>query len=433
MAQTQSLSAKSRRALRATSIAIAAVVAFSGCSAGAGSSPAASSTATSTNELNPLSHAALASVLATSAKQNLVPGAFAVVTTPDGTVSAAYGTTELGAKVTPKASNVFRIGSVTKTMTAAVILQLVRDKKLALTDPIDQFIPGVPNGANITIADLLQMRSGLQNYLDTDGFASVFDQDMTHVWTPQQLVDFGIGYPAVSAPATAFDYSNTNTTLLGMVAEKLDGKPLADIFHDRLFGPLGMSETELPSAATTALPSPQVQGYQDGIFPINHRPPLSADQQAAAATGTLKPNNVTVQSPSWSWAAGGVISSAKDLMTWAHVLGSSKLLGGTLHQAWLNDLNPIDPSNTANGPQYGLGIEQIRFGSNRVYFHEGELPGFNTFVATDPAHGVTFVVWTNLALSPDGQPTAKAIAGSLISQLYRTKLGTAVLPATAEE
>jgi D-alanyl-D-alanine carboxypeptidase len=422
----------SRRVRRYTVgvVVIAAALVLSGCVGG--SAAQVSSTPSTSPELKPLTHGVLASTLAASVRQNLVPGAFAVVTSPAGTVSASYGTTERGTSNAPRASDVFRIGSVTKTMTAAVILQLVREKKLALDDSIDRFVPGVPNGQRITIADLLQMRSGLQNYLDTDGFATVFDHDMTHIWTPQLLADFGLRYPAVSAPDAAFDYSNTNTTLLGMVAKKLDDKPLAEILQDRLFGPLGMTSTQLPDATTTTLPSPLIQGYQYGVFPINHRPLLSADQQAAAKAGTLQPNVVTEQSPSWAWAAGGVISNANDLMKWAKALGSDKLLGSTLHRAWLEDVKPMDPTSPKNGPQYGLGIEQTRFGSNRLYYHEGELPGFNTFVATDPAHKLTVVIWTNLALSPSGQPTAKAVAGSVIEQLYRTKLGTPALPATEE-
>lgn len=407
-------------------LVIAATLILSGCAAGSAAHP--SSTRAVTQELKPLTDDILAATLAESARQNLVPGAFAVVTSPAGTVSAGYGTTELGAGNTPRASDVFRIGSVTKTMTAAVILQMVREKKLALDDPIARFVPGVPNGQDITITDLLRMRSGLQNYLDTDGFASVFDHDMTHVWTPQQLVDFGVGSPVLSAPDSEFDYSNTNTTLLGMVAERLDGEPLADILHDRLFAPLGMTDTRLPDATMTTLPDPLIQGYQYGIFPINHRPPLPADQQAAAKAGTLQPTIVTAQSPSWSWAAGGVISNADDLMKWAKALGGSELLGDELHRAWLSEVRPMDPTRAQDGPQYGLGIEQTRFGSNRLYYHEGELPGFNTFVATDPTHGVTFVIWTNLALSPDGKATAKAAAGAVIADLYRTALGAPVLP-----
>lgn len=416
-----------RRTLRSTSVLVAAVMALSGCAVA--SSPRSSGTAGS-HELRPLTKHSLAATLTASAERNLVPGAFAVVAGPDGTVSASYGTTMLGRSRPPQASDVFRIGSVTKTMTAMVILQLVGEGELALTDPIDQFVPGVPNGASITIADLLQMRSGLHNYLDTDGFAASFDGDMTTLWTPEQLVRFGIDQPTVSAPNTAFDYSNTNTILLGMVAERLDGKSLADIFHDRLFEPLGMNHTELPE--TTTLPDPLVQGYQYGVFPINHRPLLSAAEQSAAQSGELRPGEVTEQSATWSWAAGGVVSTADDLMKWAAAMGDGRLLDSTMHRAWLDDLHSMDPAHASDGPRYGLGIEQARFGTNRVYLHEGELPGFNTIVAVDPAHGVRLVVWTNLALSVDGQGTAKAIATDVIGKLYRTKLSSRVLPVEGE-
>ncbi|XPP26185.1 MAG: serine hydrolase domain-containing protein [Leucobacter sp.] len=282
---------RARHVAQTGSVALAVVLTamFAGCAA----DPATPSTNTSapqgSPELQSLSHDALEATLAASAQKNLVPGALALITTPEGSVFASYGTTALGETREPLASDVFRIGSVTKTMVAAVVLQQVGEQKLALTDPISQFVPGVPNGENITIADLLQMRSGLHNYLDTDGFASVFNADMTHVWTPEQLVEFGIGYPSGGTPGETFDYSNTNTTLLGLVAEQLDDKRLRDILHDRLFEPLGMADTERPDGTSLTLPDPMVQGYQYGVFPINHQPLLSAEEQAAAVAGTLQP------------------------------------------------------------------------------------------------------------------------------------------------
>lgn len=409
-------------------VVVALVVALGGCAAAPEQQSNNAQTTPALQELKPLSEDTLLATLTASAQKNLVPGAIALVTTPAGSVLASYGTTSLGDTRQPKATDVFRIGSVTKTMVAAAILQQVGEGKLNLTDPISQFIDDVPNGESITIADLLQMRSGLKNYLDTDGFASVFNVDMTHVWTPQQLLEFGFEQPAVGEPDEAFDYSNTNTTLLGLVAEKLDEKPLRDILHDRLFEPLDMTHTELPQATVTTLPDPMVQGYQYGVFPINHQALLSTEDQAAAVAGTLKPNMVAIQSPSWSWAAGGAISTADDLTKWAQALGGSELLGADLHDEWLTDMGPMDPANPDDGPQYGLGIEQARFGANRLYLHEGELPGFNTFMAVDPALDVQIVIWTNLALSLDGQPTAKAVAGDVIGQLYTTPLGTPTLP-----
>lgn len=428
-------SREARPAGGAAGLAVATALMLAGCAPGApqpgidvsAAAPTTSDALSAAAELRPLASDQLESILAASAEANLVPGALAVVTTPEGTITAAYGTTVLGETRQPQPSDVFRIGSVTKTMVGIAILQMVEEGELAFHDPVARFAPGVPSvpgGDEITIRDLLQMRSGLHNYLDTDGFATRFHTDMTTVWSPRELVALGTGYPAVSAPAETFDYSNTNTTLLGMVAEQIEGRPLGSILRDRLFEPLGMDDTQLPAATTTTLPDPQVQGYQYGAFPINHGPLLSDTERAAARAGTVAPTEATRQSPSWSWAAGGVVSTADDLMIWARALGQGALLGVAERDAWMTDMHPMDPARGGGGPQYGLAIEQARFGQNRIYLHEGELPGFNTFVGTDPAHGVEIVIWTNLALSVDGEPTAKAIAGDVIGALYRTPLDT---------
>ena len=84
--------------------------------------------------------------------------------TPQGRYKAAVGTTELGAQTPPAADTHFRIASNTKTMTAALIVLLAQDGKLKFSDPVSAYVPGVPNGENITVADLLKMRSGLYGY-----------------------------------------------------------------------------------------------------------------------------------------------------------------------------------------------------------------------------------------------------------------------------
>lgn len=88
----------------------------------------------------------------------------------------------------------------------------------------------------------------------------------------------------------------------------------------------------------------------------------------------------------------------------------------------MNRVQKISPERGDNGPQYGLAIEQARFGSNRINLHEGELPGFDTIVATDPANEVSFVIWTNLAVSVDGEANAKAFALKLLAAPYSTPL-----------
>ena len=120
----------------------------------------------------------------------------------------------------------FRIGSNTKTMTSTVILQLVQEGKLALDDPIGKYIPGVPNGDQITIAQLSEMRSGLYSYTFDPRFNETLDKQPQKVWTPQELMDIAFTHPPNAEPGTTFEYSNTNIILLGMVIEQLTGRPL---------------------------------------------------------------------------------------------------------------------------------------------------------------------------------------------------------------
>ena len=96
----------------------------------------------------------------------MVPGAMVVLRTPQGNFDAAVGTTELGTQTPPDADTHFRIASNTKTMTAALIVLLAQDGKLQFSDPVSEYVPNVPNGDNITVAELLKMRSGLYDYTD---------------------------------------------------------------------------------------------------------------------------------------------------------------------------------------------------------------------------------------------------------------------------
>ena len=108
----------------------------------------------------------------TTAKELLVPGAVLLLRTPQGEFKVTYGTTQLGTTSPPRADTHFRIASNTKSMTAAVIVQLAQEGKLSLDDPVSKYVAGVPNGDNITIDELLTMRSGLYNYTDVPELAA---------------------------------------------------------------------------------------------------------------------------------------------------------------------------------------------------------------------------------------------------------------------
>ena len=146
--------------------------------------------------------------------------------------------------------------------------------------------------------------------------------------------------------------------------------------------------------------------------------PYPADMQTAARVGTLKPIDYTNRNPSYATAAGGAISTANDLATWMKALVSGKVFDADYHHQWLASLQAEDPA-VPDGQMYGYGISYQRFGASAaMYYHGGELPGFNSFMGYDPDNDVALVIWTNLTLSPDGRTTAQALLPIVLDEIY---------------
>ncbi|MGO4200330.1 serine hydrolase domain-containing protein [Rhodococcus sp. TAF43] len=402
--------------------ALVAALAIAGCSSGdSGSGETASSSATSSSTasatttvaLQKIDAATLNETVASMAKDLQVPGAVAILKMPGGDLTATYGTGKLGASTAVTTVDHIRIGSNTKTMTGTVILQLVQEGKIALTDPVSKYRPDVPNGDNITIEQLLDMRSGLFNYTETAELNETLDNDPQKQWKPDDLLAIGFANPPYFPPGQGYHYSNTNIVLLGLIAESLDGKPLPQIFQSRLFGPLGLTGTSFPDTADSSIPAPHSQGYVYGTnMDTLTDPALPADMQAAAKDATLQPNDVTDVNPSWAWAAGAGISTANDLVTWVQALVGGKLLDADLQAQRLASVQPTGPDSAS--AQYGWGIAKM----GPMFGHTGELPGFNSFMGHDPENKVTLVVWTNLAPAANGQDPATTMAKEIIGKVY---------------
>jgi CubicO group peptidase (beta-lactamase class C family) len=369
--------------------------------------------------LKPLDPKAFQAVVDAEATKLGVPGAMVLLRTPQGNFTASVGTTELGTRTPPSANTHFRIASNTKTMTAALIVLLAQDGKLKLSDPVSSYVPNVPNGGNITIAQLLMMRSGLYGYTADPALAAALDATPGRAWTPEEALDIAFRHPPLFAPDASYDYSNTNYALLGLVAEEVGGRPLAEQLKTRLFDPVGLTHTSLPAASDTAMPSPYSHGYMYGgsMYALADDP-YPAEMQAAARAGTLRPVDYTNQNPSYASAAGGAISTADDLATWIKALVSGKVFNADFHRQWLSSLRAEDP-DAPDGQKYGYGISYQRYGPNAaMFYHGGELPGFNSFMGYDPDNDVALVIWTNLTLSLDGKTTANAMLPAILEEVY---------------
>ncbi|MEV8633609.1 serine hydrolase domain-containing protein [Streptosporangium sp. NPDC051023] len=421
----------SRTARRMALLAPCAALLITGCAVPTGAAFTALSDASATpaatasasgptpSTLKPIDPAVFQSAVARAAKKLMVPGAMVLLRTPRGTFRATVGTTELDTTKPPTTGDHLRIASNTKTMTSALIVLLAQDGRLRLSDPVSAYVPGVPNGEHITIAELLKMRSGLYNYTDAPELAATMDAVPSRAVTPQAMLSIAFRHPPNFAPGTSYEYSNTNYALLGLVAEKAGGHPLAQQLRDRLFTPLGLAGTSLPGADDLSLPAPYSHGYMYGgsAYALVDRP-YPADMQAAARSGKLRPVDYTHQNPSYATAAGGVISTADDLATWIRALVTGKVLNPAFQRQWLHSPQAEDPA-TPDGKKYGYGIAYQRFGPNAsMYYHGGELPGFNSFIGHDPDNDVMLVIWTNLTLSPDGRTTAIALLPTVLNQVY---------------
>ena len=312
-------------------IALAAVLVLvtSACGSGGGTAPGPSPTAPASDldtRLRP--------IITEAMRDMSVPGAVVLVRTPAGQFLEAFGTRRVRTDDPVQVGDHFRIGSNTKTMTGTVVLQLVQEGRIGLSDPVAKYQPQVPNGADITIAQMLDMRSGLYNYTELESVNRTMDEDPEKVWQPQELVALGLAQPPYFAPGQGFHYSNTNTVLLGMIIEQITGQKLEDVFQERIFTPLGLKNTVFPPLTSNSILDPHPQGYLFGtnVSTLTDAA-LPPDQQAAARDGTLVPNDVTDVNPSWAWAAGAAISSAEDLATYVKPL----VTGGLLDAATQNN------------------------------------------------------------------------------------------------
>ncbi|WP_030867626.1 serine hydrolase domain-containing protein [Streptomyces sp. NRRL F-2747] len=266
-----------------------------------------------------------------------------------------------------------RIGSETKTFTVTALLQLVDQKRIGLDDPIGKYVTGVPNGDRITLRQLAGMRSGLFNYSLDGDFIKRLQADPERPFTPRQLLDYSFAHPAQFPPGARFDYSNTNLILLGLVVEKVTGRPLHEVITQKVLAPAGLRHTVFPTSA--ALPAPYAQGYTD-------------------QTASGKIENSTRWNPSWAWAAGEMVSDLQDLRSWARTLATGRLLTPET-QAERLKTTPMD----IPGDGYGLGIFNIQGWIG----HNGSIPGYEVLPVYLPEAQATMVILLNTDVQYKGQ------------------------------
>ena len=314
------------------------------------------------------------------------PGAVVYVRDGASVRAAAAGHADLRRKklLTPAMS--FRVGSITKSFVATVVLQLVGEGKLTLDDTLDHWLPGVvPDATGVTIRELLNHTSGIPNYTNEVTFDTALVSTPSRVWTPQELVSFVDQRPPLFSPGARWSYSNTNFILLGLIVERITGRPLGAELRDRIFAPLRLVHTSFPTASTS-MPAPFAHGY---LLPNNGLVPVR----------TYK--DVTAWSPSWAWAAGAVVSTADDLARFYGALLSGDVLKPELLAA-MEDTVPV--TTDPGGPGYGLGLMRDETACSDTWGHDGAVPGYTSFVTgrRDGSRIVVVLVNTSVTIRRAG-------------------------------
>ncbi|MFD6456128.1 serine hydrolase domain-containing protein [Nocardia sp. NPDC060220] len=311
-------------------------------------------------------------------------GAIATLTAHEADTVIGSGLADAGA-ATPIGTDVpqhVRVGSVTKSFTAAIVLQLVAEHRVDLDRPVDTYLPGLLTGAGvdgraITVRQILGHRSGLPEPARSPELDEHEAAKNGRTFTPAQEVALALEHPAKFAPGGRFEYANINYIVAGMLIEAVTGHRYTDELRDRILTPLGLSNTYLPATGETGLRQPHPTGY-------------------TTVDGTL--TDTTLMEPSVPWASGALVSTGADVNRFFLAL----LAGRVVPQPQLAQmLDGIDMGN-GDGRSYGLGLGYTQLPCGAQYVgHIGGIPGFSTVAGATGSGLAVTIAYTGTSSSVD--------------------------------
>lgn len=348
-----------------------------------------------TAALTPALKAALTARLDDIYARTGIPGVSAAIVFPDGsTWVGAAGDADLatGTPVTPDTS--FAIASVSKTFTSALVLALVSDGRLRLDDPVARYLPALELDPHITVRQLLDHTSGLRDFFLAPKIDAALQGDPGRRWEADDALAY-VGKPYFK-PGRSWHYSNTNYLLLGLLAEHVGRAPLGDQLRDRFLEPLGLDHTWYQPTET-----PRGELAHAYRMPLARPDPTAIDLSDGS---DMAPFTSVVTA---AGGAGGMASSAADLVHWADALYTGDVLPPDLVRAMLGDATTT--ASLGPGVRYGLGVQLGDLYGHRTIGHAGRLLGARSVVRWLPDDGLTIAVLTN-----QSRTDPSAIAQSLL-------------------
>ncbi len=332
---------------------------------------------------NPQQEAQLLKTVLDALEKGGIPGAVVGIWAPDqGTWVEAFGHANLAEHQSMTVDHKFRIGSITKTATATIVLQLAGEGVIDLDQNIEKYDKKyglkIPNAKEITIRQLLNHTSGLFSYTDDPALEAVSYANLLLYWTPQELIKYAVSHRDTAPPGKEFHYSNTGYALLGLIIEEETKHRLEEEVDRRIIQKLGLKNTSFPTLPNTT--EPHANGYMSNADLLRLSFNLRGNKTAELV-------DVTAFNPSWAWAAGAMISNVNDLKIYAKALGTGSLVGKKMHAEQMK-MMPVVPGADV---QYGLGLGEFK----GFLGHRGEVPGYDTIMYYSPELDATFVVCLN--------------------------------------
>jgi CubicO group peptidase (beta-lactamase class C family) len=287
----------------------------------------------------------------------------------------------------------FRVGSITKQFTAMMVMQLVEQGKLKLDGKITDYMPDYPKstGDKVTIHHLLNHTSGIPGYTEFPNFFRDVSRDP---YAPQDFAKTFADSALQFEPGSKFTYSNSGYFLLGVIIEKMTGKPYEQVLAENILTPLNMKSTGYDHYNTII--KKRAAGYQKSLNGYDNAPYLDM---------------------SIPYSAGALYSTAEDLYLWDQALHTDKLVSEKLKELMFK------PQISAFGKSYAYGwvVGKAPVGQTTdsvlVIEHGGGINGFNTLISRMPQNKHLIVLFSNAGGAPLNA-MSQSIRGILFDKPY---------------
>ena len=316
------------------------------------------------------------------------PGVIAVVQRGEKREVHAFGVADLDPERPMGIDDRMRIASTAKAFSGAAALSLVGKGKLSLDDKVGDFLPGLPrkDWRKVTLGQLLNHTSGIPDFSNDPGSRKALLASLTKAPPPEELLSFVEDEKLLFAPGTEYRYSNTDNVAVALMVEEATGDSYEDQLRKRVYRPLGLRKTTLPSGPN--LREPFIHGYDDDP---SEQPPEDVRELVAAG---------------WAWASGGIVSTPSDLNAFIRGYVGSELFDRETRsqQRRVFEGGGSEPPGPGNNSA-GLALFRYETGCGTVWGHTGNTAGYTQFMASSPNGRRSATVSVNSQLTPEaGEP-----------------------------